>query len=186
MLTLKCTSALGCQRRRPDYSCRLCYQRFMYRSGRRVRYRDPSHIRKVRSIILKKGVQHSCSQQNRYAWIPQVFSLLVLIGSAGREFNTSLQSIGPPGTVAANRCSFFALQFSVAVGFSVIGADFYVYYRTLFREHSLSVVISVCVVSPVLRAGKMFFIDCVLETGLTNPLRVTKWAFSLCLTPSHV
>ena len=50
MLTSKRTSALRCQRRRSDYSCRLCYQRSMYWSGRRVRYCHSSHIRKVRSI----------------------------------------------------------------------------------------------------------------------------------------
>ena len=67
---------------------------------------------------------------NRYAWVPQVFALLILIGSAGHNFNTSLQSIGPPGTITANRCSFFALQFSVAISFCTMGADFYVYYPT--------------------------------------------------------
>ena len=153
MLTLKRTSALSCQWRRPDHSSRMCHQCSMYWSGRRLRYCHSSHIRKVRSITTEKGSQHSGLQQNRYAWIPQVFSLLVLIGSAGRNFNTSLQSVGPPGTVAANRCSFFALQFSVAVGFSVIGADFYVYYRTLFRRNSLPFVILVCVVSHILKVG---------------------------------
>lgn len=70
------------------------------------------------------------SQQDRYAWIPQIFALLVLIGSAGHNFNTSLPSVGPAGTITANRCSFFALQFSIVIGFSAVGADFYVYYPT--------------------------------------------------------
>ena len=105
----------------------------------------------------KRDPSTQSSQQNRYAWIPQVFSLLVLIGSAGRNFNTSLQSIGPPGTVAANRCSFFALQFSVAVSFSVIGADFYVYYRTLLRRHSFFFVVPVCFVRHSLRAAENYF-----------------------------
>ncbi len=57
-----------------------------------------------------------------------MFALLVLIGSAGRNFNPSLPSVGPAGTITANRCSFFALQFSLVIGFSAVGADFYVYY----------------------------------------------------------
>ncbi|SLM38272.1 vitamin b6 [Lasallia pustulata] len=66
----------------------------------------------------------------RYAWIPQILALFVLIGSAGHNFNTSLPSVGPAGTITANRCSFFALQFSIVIGFSAVGADFYVYYPT--------------------------------------------------------
>ena len=55
-------------------------------------------------------------------------ALLVLIGSAGPHFNTSLESVGPPGTITANRCSFFAIQFSILIGFTASSADFYVYY----------------------------------------------------------
>ena len=66
----------------------------------------------------------------RYAFIPQLIAILVLIGSAGRNFNTSATSVGPPGTITANRCSFFALIFASVIGFTAIGADFYVYYPT--------------------------------------------------------
>ncbi len=59
-----------------------------------------------------------------------MFALLVLIGASGRNFNTSVPSVGPAGTIIANRCSFFALQFSIVIGFSAVGADFYVYYPT--------------------------------------------------------
>ena len=59
-----------------------------------------------------------------------MFALLVLVGSAGHNFNTSLPSVGPAGAITANRCSFFALQFSNVIGFSPVGADFYVYYPT--------------------------------------------------------
>lgn len=56
MLTLKTTSALSRQRRRPDRSSRMCHQRSMYWSGRRLRYCHSSHIRKVRSITTGKGI----------------------------------------------------------------------------------------------------------------------------------
>ena len=57
-------------------------------------------------------------------------ALLILIGSAGRNFDTSFSSAGSAGTITANRCSFFALQYSLVIGFSYTGADFYVYYPT--------------------------------------------------------
>ena len=66
----------------------------------------------------------------RYAFIPQLIAILVLIGSAGRNFDTSATSVGPAGTITANRCSFFALIFASVIGFTAIGADFYVYYPT--------------------------------------------------------
>lgn len=69
-------------------------------------------------------------RQARYAFIPQLFAVFVLIGSAGRNFDTSAVSIGPAGTVTANRCSFFAFEFALAIGFAAMGADFYVYYPT--------------------------------------------------------
>ena len=56
--------------------------------------------------------------------------MLVLVGSAGRSFDTSAASIGSSSTIAANRCSFFALEFASVIGFAAIGADFYVYYPT--------------------------------------------------------
>ena len=70
------------------------------------------------------------SRQARYAFIPQLVAIFVLIGSAGKSFDTSAVSVGPAGTLTANRCSFFALQFASIIGFSAISADFYVYYPT--------------------------------------------------------
>ncbi|KAL9635519.1 MAG: hypothetical protein Q9164_003400 [Protoblastenia rupestris] len=66
----------------------------------------------------------------RYAFIPQIVAFFVLIGSAGKNFDTSAVSIGDATTITASRCSFFALEFAGIIGFSSIGADFYVYYPT--------------------------------------------------------
>jgi len=66
----------------------------------------------------------------RYAFIPQMAAILVLVGSAGKNFDISAVSVGSAGTVTANRCSFFALEFASVIGFAAIGADFYVYYPT--------------------------------------------------------
>lgn len=67
-------------------------------------------------------------RDTRYAWMPQAFALLVLVGSSGRNWNTELASVGSAGTITANRCSFFALEFSTVIGFSAIAADLYVYF----------------------------------------------------------
>lgn len=70
----------------------------------------------------------------RWAFVPQVIALFVLIGAAGPHFNTALQSSAPvtgtAGEITANRLSFFALQYSVPVGWAAAGSDFYVYYPT--------------------------------------------------------
>ncbi|KAK3704326.1 Vitamin B6 transporter [Vermiconidia calcicola] len=66
----------------------------------------------------------------RYAAYPQLFAILILVGASGRDWNTSLPSIGDAATVTASRCSFFALMFSAIIGFTAISADFYVYYPT--------------------------------------------------------
>ena len=75
-------------------------------------------------------LRSSSLRQARYAFIPQFFAVCVLLGIASKDFDTSATSTGPVGTVTANRCSFFALIFASVIGFSAIGADFYVYYPT--------------------------------------------------------
>ncbi|KAL8826243.1 MAG: hypothetical protein Q9170_007474 [Blastenia crenularia] len=64
----------------------------------------------------------------RWAWIPQVLVLFILVGSAGPSFNASLQSVGDSGAVTAGRLSFFSLQLSVPVSWAAASSDFYVYY----------------------------------------------------------
>ncbi|CZR61700.1 uncharacterized protein PAC_11597 [Phialocephala subalpina] len=55
------------------------------------------------SMSIVHGAFH---HYERYAWIPQVLVLFILIGSVRPYFNSSLQSIGDARTVAANRLSF--------------------------------------------------------------------------------
>ena len=56
--------------------------------------------------------------------------MLVLIGQSAKDWDKSAASAGPAGMKTANRCSFFALEFASIIGFTAIGADFYVYYPT--------------------------------------------------------
>lgn len=58
----------------------------------------------------------------------------MLIGSAGKNFDTAAVSVGDSGSINANRCSFFALIFASIIGFSAISADFYVYYPKTYPK----------------------------------------------------
>ncbi|EAQ88638.1 hypothetical protein CHGG_05257 [Chaetomium globosum CBS 148.51] len=64
----------------------------------------------------------------RYAWIPQILALFVLIGCAGPHFDSTLQSTGDAATLAANRLSFLSLCFYVPNSWAAAASDFYVYY----------------------------------------------------------
>jgi len=64
----------------------------------------------------------------RYAWIPQVIVLFILIGSAAPHFDASLQSTGGTSATTAHRLSFFSLCLSVPLSWAAAGSDFYVYY----------------------------------------------------------
>lgn len=58
----------------------------------------------------------------------------MLIGSAGKHFDTTVVSTGDSASINANRCSFFALVFASIIGFSAISADFYVYYPKTYPK----------------------------------------------------
>ncbi|KAH8646142.1 nucleoside transporter family [Xylariales sp. PMI_506] len=64
----------------------------------------------------------------RYAWVPQLLVLFILVGVAGSNFDTSYASDGDAETVNANRLSFFSLCLSSAVAWAPVGADYYVYF----------------------------------------------------------
>ena len=66
------------------------------------------------------------TQIRRFAWLPQVIVLFILVGSAGPKFDTTLQSIGSARTIAANRLSFFSLMLYVPQSWAGAGSDYYV------------------------------------------------------------
>lgn len=88
---------------------------------------------KGQSLPNRSGVHSSSLTLLRWAWIPQVLALSILIGCAGPHFNTHLTStatVAGAGEITANRLSFFALQFSVPVAWAGATSDFNVYYPT--------------------------------------------------------
>lgn len=71
---------------------------------------------------------HPLLTVNRWAWLPQLIALFVLVGSAGPNFNPTLQSSGSSQAITAHRLSFFSLCLSVPLSWAGAGSDFYVYY----------------------------------------------------------
>lgn len=67
-------------------------------------------------------------QYERFAWIPQLLVLFVLIGCAGPKFDASSVSVGDTATVAANRLSFLSMCLYVPNSWSAAASDFFVYY----------------------------------------------------------
>ena len=65
---------------------------------------------------------------HRWAWVPQLLVLMVLVGSAGPKFDTTFESQGDTTTIAANRLSFFSLSLSVPISWAAAASDYYVYY----------------------------------------------------------
>lgn len=49
----------------------------------------------------------------RWAWVPQLIAIFVLVGSAGPKFDTNISSTGDTQTINANRLTFFSLCLSV-------------------------------------------------------------------------
>jgi len=64
----------------------------------------------------------------RWAGLPQLIVLFILFGCAGPKFDTSIQSIGNPETINADRLSFFSLCLSASVAWAPSAADYFVYY----------------------------------------------------------
>ncbi|KAK3367668.1 permease for cytosine/purines, uracil, thiamine, allantoin-domain-containing protein [Podospora didyma] len=64
----------------------------------------------------------------RYAWLPQLLVLFVLVGSAGPHFDATLQSVGEGAVLAANRLSFLSLCLYVPNSWAAAASDYYVYY----------------------------------------------------------
>ncbi|KAK5163114.1 Vitamin B6 transporter [Saxophila tyrrhenica] len=66
------------------------------------------------------------SYYERFAWLPQVLVLFILIGCAGPKFDTSLPNTVTGSTLAASRLSFFSLMFYVPNSWAAAASDYYV------------------------------------------------------------
>ncbi|KAK7424597.1 Vitamin B6 transporter [Neonectria magnoliae] len=101
----------------------------------------------------------------RYAWIPQVIVLSVLIGTAGPSFDASAQPTVTGSTLAANRLSFFTLCFYVPNSWAAAASDFYVYYP----ERTSKVKIFLLTLTGLTCAFNLVYLIAIgLATGLVN------------------
>ncbi|RFU32284.1 hypothetical protein B7463_g4062, partial [Scytalidium lignicola] len=64
----------------------------------------------------------------KYAWLPQICVLFILVGTAGPFFDTASQSVGEGAVLAGHRVSYFFLSASGALGWSACACDFFVYF----------------------------------------------------------
>lgn len=74
------------------------------------------------------AVARAHNSPSRYAWIPQLLALFVLVGCAGPHFVSTTTSTGDAVTLAANRLSFLSLCFYVPNSWAAAASDYYVYY----------------------------------------------------------
>jgi len=79
-------------------------------------------------ILLSYVAGAQIHTPGRYACIPQILALFVLIGCAGPHFNGSLEGTSDPALLAANRLSFFTLCLYAPNSWGAAASDFYVYY----------------------------------------------------------
>ncbi|KAJ5166833.1 uncharacterized protein N7482_005614 [Penicillium canariense] len=64
----------------------------------------------------------------RFAWLPQLMVLCVMLGSAGPHFDFKTHTPVSPGRLNAKRITFFSLCLSIALAWAPLAADYYVYY----------------------------------------------------------
>ena len=124
----KWTNSVRCQWRF-NVDCRWHHYRRSHQLGnRRFRHGSFPYLREVRAMNSSTVLSSSQLIIDRWAWLPQLIVLFVLVGSAGSSFNPTLQSTGPSSAITAHRLSFFSLCLSVPLSWAGAGSDFYVYY----------------------------------------------------------
>ncbi|KAK0932875.1 Vitamin B6 transporter [Friedmanniomyces endolithicus] len=81
----------------------------------------------VECVIASIGLKFF-HKYERFAWLPQLIVLFILVGSAGPNFNASLESSVTGKALTASRLSFLSLQLYVPNSWAAAASDFYVYY----------------------------------------------------------
>ncbi|KAJ5314140.1 uncharacterized protein N7443_001024 [Penicillium atrosanguineum] len=64
----------------------------------------------------------------RFAWLPQLMVLCVMLGSAGPHFDFNIHTEMSQGVLNAKRITFFSLCMSIGLAWAPLAADYYVYY----------------------------------------------------------
>lgn len=64
----------------------------------------------------------------RFAWLPQLMVLCVMVGSAGPHFDFQIHTVTTPERLMAKLITFFSLCFTLGLAWAPLAADYYVYY----------------------------------------------------------
>ncbi|KAJ5097433.1 hypothetical protein N7456_008154 [Penicillium angulare] len=64
----------------------------------------------------------------RFAWLPQLMVLCIMLGSAGPHFDFNVHTPSSQLELNAKRISFVSLCLSIALAWAPLAADYYVYY----------------------------------------------------------
>ncbi|KAF7714073.1 Uncharacterized protein PECH_001954 [Penicillium ucsense] len=78
----------------------------------------------------------------RFAWLPQLMVICVMLGSAGPHFDFSVHTPVSLDRLNAKRVTFFSLGVSVALAWAPLAADYYVFYPPHIKRwatHSVTV-----------------------------------------------
>lgn len=76
-------------------------------------------------------IVNSCSSTawgSRYAWIAQLITLCIILGSAGPRFDFATSSTGTPQKINGNRLAFVSLCLSSSLSWLPVAADYFVNY----------------------------------------------------------
>ncbi|KAE8376311.1 hypothetical protein BDV26DRAFT_282764 [Aspergillus bertholletiae] len=86
------------------------------------------------SLVMATFGMQIFQYYERYAWFPQLMVLCIITGSAGPQFDFQSSSVGSPDEINAKRLAFFSLCLSVALAWTPVAADYYVYYPPTIRR----------------------------------------------------
>lgn len=74
------------------------------------------------------GISQVYTDLDRFAWLPQLMVLCVMLGAAGPHFDFNVHTETSPTRLNAKRITFFSLCLSIALAWAPLAADYYVYY----------------------------------------------------------
>lgn len=112
---------------------------------------------------LSNNIAQSSLIALRFAWLPQLMVLCVMLGSAGPNFDFNIHTEASQGVLNAKRITFFSLCLSIALAWAPLAADYYVYYPPHVKRWRTFTV-------TVLGCGQAMLITILIGAGLGTAL----------------
>ncbi|KAF2468744.1 putative vitamin B6 transporter [Lindgomyces ingoldianus] len=125
------------------------------------------------TLVVAVFGMHAFHAYERYAWLPQVLILFILVGSAGPGFNTSISSTGSTPTIIGHRLSYLTLCMSSPLAWSASAADYFVYYHPTTPKRYIA---ASTYIGNVLAFSFAYVLGAGLASGIsTNPIWSTAY-----------